>query len=201
MHKYSYSRRTRRYGKYHLLQQKAQTQYQSKLKNGGMINMPNFGFLSLVPVILAVTIAIKYKNVVLALFVSVLTGVLILVNFSPVTALTEMIGTYFFAQLQDSYNAGVLVLMVFIGGFIALMEKSGGALAFAAKASQVIKTRAKVQLAAWIGGIIIFFSDLGTPLIVGPIFEPLFDKLKVSKEKLAYIIDTTAAPAHLIRVL
>lgn len=160
--------------------------------------MSNFGFLSLIPVLLAVTIAIKYKNVVLALFASVLTGVLILVSFSPVTALTEMIGTYFFAQLQDSYNAGVLVLLVFIGGFIALMEKSGGALAFASKASTVIKTRAKVQVAAWIGGIIIFFSDLGTPLIVGPIFEPLFDKLKVSKEKLAYIIDSTASPVAVL---
>lgn len=156
--------------------------------------MTDYGFLSLVPVILAVTIAIKFKNVVLALFTSVLSGVLILVNYNPITALTQTIQTYLFGQLTDSYNAGVLVLLVFIGGFIALMEKSGGALAFARKTSKVIKSRTKVQVAAWLGGILIFFSDLGTPLIVGPIFEPLFDKLKVSKEKLAYIIDSTSSP-------
>lgn len=160
--------------------------------------MTDYGFLSVIPVILAVTIAIKYKNVVLALFASVLTGVMILVNYNPIKAVTETIQTYLFGQLQDSYNAGVLVLLVFIGGFIALMEKSGGALAFAGKASKIIKSRAKVQLAAWIGGIIIFFSDLGTPLIIGPIFEPLFDKLKVSKEKLAYIIDSTASPVAVL---
>ena len=160
--------------------------------------MSNYGFLSIVPVILAIVIAIKYKNVVLALFISVVTGVLILVNYSPVKALTTTIQDYLFVQLQDSYNAGVLVLLVFIGGFIALMEKSGGALAFASKASKVISSRTKVQLAAWLGGIIIFFSDLGTPLIVGPIFEPLFDKLKVSKEKLAFIIDSTASPVAVL---
>jgi len=160
--------------------------------------MSEFGFLSVIPVIMAITIAIKYKNVVLALFASVLTGVLILVNYNPLSAITETIQVYLFGQLQDSYNAGVLVLLVFIGGFIALMEKSGGALAFATKASKVIKSRAQVQLAAWFGGIIIFFSDLGTPLIVGPIFEPLFDKLKVSKEKLAYIIDSTASPVAVL---
>ena len=77
--------------------------------------MTDYGFLSVIPVILAITIAIKYKNVVLALFASVLTGVLILVNFSPIKAITETIQTYLFGQLQDSYNAGVLVLLVFIG--------------------------------------------------------------------------------------
>ncbi|HSL86654.1 MAG TPA: Na+/H+ antiporter NhaC family protein [Bacteroidales bacterium] len=160
--------------------------------------MSDYGFLSIIPVIMAVTIAIKYKNVVLALFISVLTGVLILVNYNPVKAFTETIQNYLFAQLTDSYNAGVLVLLVFIGGFIALMEKSGGAKAFATKASKVIKTRVHVQLASWIGGIVIFFSDLGTPLIIGPIFEPLFDRLKVSKEKLAFIIDSTASPVAVL---
>lgn len=83
--------------------------------------MSEFGFLSVIPVIMAITIAIKYKNVVLALFASVLTGVLILVNYKPLSAITETIQVYLFGQLQDSYNAGVLVLLVFIGGFIALM--------------------------------------------------------------------------------
>ncbi len=160
--------------------------------------MSNYGFLSVIPVILAVVLAIKYKNVMVALFASVLLGVLLTVKWLPVFAVTTMINDYFFVQLTDSYNAGVLVLLAFIGGFIALMEKSGGAAAFAQSAASVINNRFKVQLAAWIGGIVIFFSDLGTPLIVGPIFEPLFDKLRVSREKLAYIIDSTASPVAVL---
>lgn len=160
--------------------------------------MTDYGFLSVIPVFLAIVLAIKFKNVVIALFSSVLLGVLILVKGSPIVALTTLIETYLFAQLQDSYNAGVLVLLVFIGGFIALMEKSGGAIAFANKVAQVINNRFKVQTAAWIGGIIIFFSDLGTPLIVGPIFEPLFDKLRVSREKLAWILDSTSSPVAVL---
>lgn len=160
--------------------------------------MTNYGILSVIPVLIAIILAIKFKNVVIALFTSVLIGVLILVKGSPIVALTTMIEGYLFAQLQDSYNAGVLVLLVFIGGFIALMEKSGGAIAFANKVVQVINDRFKVQLAAWFGGIIIFFSDLGTPLIVGPVFEPLFDKLRVSREKLAWILDSTSSPVAVL---
>lgn len=158
----------------------------------------DYGFLSLVPIILAIVLAVAFKNVVLALFASVFIGVLILVGGSPITAVTSMISDYFFMQLQDSYNAGVLVLLVFIGGFIALMEKSGGAAAFANKVSKVINNRFKVQLAAWLGGILVFFSDLGTPLIVGPVFEPLFDKLRVSREKLAWILDSTSSPVAVL---
>jgi len=157
-----------------------------------------YGFLSVLPVIVAVTVSIAYKNVILALFASVLLGILILIGGHPIAAVTTMMQDYLFVQLTDSYNAGVLVLLVFIGGFIKLMEKSGGAAAFAEKVSHIINTRVKVQIAAWIGGIIIFFSDLGTPLIVGPIFEPLFDKLKVSREKLAWIIDSTASPVAVL---
>ncbi len=160
--------------------------------------MESFGFLSVLPVIVAVVLAVVLKNVVIALFVSVLTGVFIFVGYSPITAITTMIQDYFFVQLTDSYNAGVIVLLAFIGGFIALMEKSGGATAFAKKVAKYLDTRFKVQLAAWISGIVVFFSDLGTPLIVGPVFEPMFDKLKVSREKLAWILDSTASPVAVL---
>lgn len=156
--------------------------------------MEHMGIVSILPVVLAIIIAIKLKNVIPALFAGVLTGVLILSGGHPVTAVTTMIKSYLFAQVADSYNAGVLVLLVFIGGFVGLMEKSGGAAAFALKMTEIVNNRFKVQLSAWLGGIIVFFSDLGTPLIVGPISEPLFDKLRVSREKLAWIIDSTASP-------
>ncbi|SHI38288.1 Na+/H+ antiporter NhaC [Dethiosulfatibacter aminovorans DSM 17477] len=160
--------------------------------------MEHVGILSLLPVFLAITIAIKFKNVIPALFIGVFAGVMILVGGNPITAITTMIKEYVFTQLTDSYNAGVLVLLVFIGGFVGLMEKSGGAAAFAKLITKIVDNRFKAQIATWLGGIIVFFSDLGTPLIVGPISEPLFDKLRVSREKLAWIIDSTASPVAVL---
>lgn len=158
----------------------------------------NYGVLSLLPPLVAVILAIKSKNVIFSLFCGGFTGALILCTGNPFTAVKSMIGDYFFIQLTDSYNAGVIVLVIFIGGFIKLMEKSGGAQAFAKGVHKVINTKLKAQLCAWLGGILIFFSDLGTPLLVGPVFRPLFDKLKVSREKLAWILDSTSSPVAIL---
>lgn len=73
------------------------------------------------------------------------------------------------------------MLIVFIGGFIKLVEKSGGAQDFGKSVYRIVNTKLKAQLCAWLGGILIFFSDLGTPLLVGPVFRLLFDKLKISR--------------------
>lgn len=156
--------------------------------------MENFGFLSILPIIVAVAMAIKTKNVILSLFSSVFVGVMILLNYNPLATTKTLMTDYFLKQLTDSYNAGVIVLMLFIGGFIELMMRSGGAYAFAQSVGKLINSKTKAQLAAYLAGIIIFFSDLGTPLIVGPIFSPFFKKLKVSKEKLAFILDSTSSP-------
>lgn len=160
--------------------------------------MDHMGILSLIPPLLAILLAIITRNVLISLFTSVYIGVLILVGGRPLEATLTTIGDFLFPQLTDSYNAAVLVLLFFIGGFVGLMEKSGGGAALAAKASKFINTRVKAQIGAWIGGIIIFFSDLGTPLIVGPVFEKIFDKLKVSREKLAWIIDSTSSPVAVL---
>ncbi|WP_269050557.1 Na+/H+ antiporter NhaC family protein [Sporosarcina sp. G11-34] len=156
------------------------------------------GLVSLIPPIVAVILAILTKNVIISLFSGVYIGVLILVGGHPIEATMETIGNYLFPQVADSYNAAVLVLLFFIGGFVGLMEKSGGGAALASKATKYINTRAKAQLSAWFGGIIIFFSDLGTPLIVGPVFDRIFDKAKISREKLAWIIDSTSSPVAVL---
>lgn len=150
--------------------------------------------LSIVPIVLTICLAVYTKNVILSLFTGLLTGVLILCGGNPVETLKATIGTYLIPQLLDSYNAGIIVLLVFIGGFVTLLEQSGGAEAFARKVATLIDTRCKTQIAAWIGGILVFFSELGTPMIVGPIFAPIFQKMRISKEKLAWIIDSTASP-------
>lgn len=160
--------------------------------------MDHLGWVSLVPPLIAVILAIVTKNVIVSLFSGAYIGVLILMGGHPLDATLETIGNYFFPLVADGYNAAVLVLLFFIGGFVALMEKSGGGSALASSVTKYINTKAKTQISAWIGGIIIFFSDLGTPLIVGPVFEKIFDKAKVSREKLAWIIDSTSSPVAVL---
>ncbi len=158
----------------------------------------DYGFLSLLPPLVAVVMAIKSKNVILSLFCGGFVGTLIFASGNPFLATKSIIGDYFFVQLTDSYNAGVIVLVIFIGGFIKLMEKSGGAQAFSKSVYKYVNTKLKAQLCAWVGGILIFFSDLGTPLLVGPVFRPLFDKLKISRETLAWILDSTSSPVAIL---
>ncbi|WP_144559775.1 Na+/H+ antiporter NhaC family protein [Shouchella miscanthi] len=156
--------------------------------------MDHMGFISLIPPLIAIGLAITTKNVLVSLFTGLFAGVLLLTSGNPITATTETIGEYLFPQLTDSYNAAVLVLLLFIGGFVGLIEKSGGSAALAKRVVRFLDTKAKTQMAAYVGGLTIFFSDLGSPLIVGPIFEKIFDKAKISREKLAWIIDSTASP-------
>ena len=157
---------------------------------------------SLIPIVITLFISLTTKNVVVGLFAGVLSGVAMInglfTHADPLETFGVMIKSYISPQLTDSYNAGVIVLLVFIGGFVALMEKSGGGYAFADKVTVWVKNKFQAQTSAWLGGIIIFFSDLGTPLIVGPVFRPLFDKLKVSRQKLAFIIDSTSSPVAIL---
>ena len=160
--------------------------------------MVSFGVLSIVPILIAVFLSIKTKNVILSLFSSVFCDLFILNGYNPLETTKVLVSKYFINQLTDSYNAGVIVLMIFIGGFIELMMMSGGAYAFAESFKNSINSKRKAQLLAYFTGIMIFFSDLGTPLIVGPIFNPFFKRLKISKEKLAFILDSTSSPVAVL---
>ena len=155
-------------------------------------------FISIIPIIITLILALFTRNVIIGLFFGILSGVVILIGPNPIKAIDSLIGDYLIGQLADSYNAAVLVLLVFIGGFVHLMEKSGGGPAFAAAVTRFVNSKRKAQIFAWLGGIFIFYSDIGTPLIVGPVFRPLFDKMKLSREKLALIIDSTASPVAIM---
>ena len=156
------------------------------------------GILSLLPVAVTLLIALSARNVLVGLFSGVFVGALLvsdagLLGFVPALAKEHLV-----PEVADSYNASVLVLLAFIGGFVKLIEWSGGGAAFASAAVRFVTTRARAQLGAWFGGILIFFSDLGTPLIVGPVFQPLMDSLNVSRQKLAFILDSTSSPVAIL---
>ncbi|MCR4942698.1 MAG: Na+/H+ antiporter NhaC family protein, partial [Campylobacter sp.] len=105
------------------------------------------------------------------------------------------------ASMADSWNAGILLQVLCIGGVVALMTKMGGTKAVALWLSKKAKTGISAQISTWFMGLFVFFDDYANALIVGPIMKPITDKFKISREKLAFIIDATAAPIAGIAVI
>ncbi len=155
-------------------------------------------FVSLIPVFVTLIVALTARNVLVGLFSGVLVGVAMVADTSVLLFVPTLVQNHIVPEVADTYNASVLVLLVFIGGFVKLIEYSGGGTAFAQLAARWVSGKARAQLASWTGGIMIFFSDLGTPLIVGPVFQPLVDRLKVSRQKLAFILDSTSSPVAIL---
>ncbi|MBL4659403.1 MAG: sodium:proton exchanger [Alcanivoracaceae bacterium] len=160
--------------------------------------MENLGFISILPVLITLLIAVWTRNVILGLFIGVFTGVMILHGLNPFTGMSTLIEKYIIVQVTSSSHTGILILMVLIGGVVGLMERSGGAVAFASMVIKYISSKVKAQLAAWTSGSLLFFTDSGTPLIVGPLFRPIVDGIKISRVKLAWIIDSTASPVAVL---
>ena len=162
-------------------------------------NAEFFGFWTLVPPALAILLAFITKNVVLSLFIGVLSGsiMLQLAGQNIIVALFQgflNVINYILGSLSDSWNAGIILQVLTIGGLIALVTKMGGAKAVAETLVKRAKTPRSAQITAWFLGLIVFFDDYANSLIVGPIMRPVTDKLKISREKLAFIVDATAAP-------
>ena len=161
-------------------------------------SMPGPSVTSLIPVIITLIVALTARNVLVGLFAGVFAGVVMVADTSALLFVPVLVKEYIVPEVADSYNASVLVLLAFIGGFVRLIQVSGGGTAFARVATRWVSGKARAQLASWAGGIMIFFSDLGTPLIVGPVFQPLIDRLKISRQKLAFILDSTSSPVAIL---
>ena len=157
--------------------------------------------LSLLPPVVAIVLALNTKEVYTSLLVGIATGALLYANGNLELALT----TLFFnedggmvSKLSDSSNVGILVFLVMLGILVALMNKAGGSAAFGRWASTHIHTRAGAQFATLILGMLIFVDDYFNCLTVGSVMRPVTDRQKVSRAKLAYLIDSTAAPVCII---
>ena len=158
-----------------------------------------YGALTLLPPLVAIVLAFVTRNVIFSLFMGIFTGTF-MVNISGenifasfFTAFVDMSGKMV-ASLADSWNAGIVLQVLTIGGLIAVITKMGGPRAIAEKLASKAKTPASAQVYTWIMGFFIFFDDYANSLVVGPIMRPVTDKLKIAREKLAFIIDSTAAP-------
>ncbi len=153
-----------------------------------------YGVLSLLPPLLAIALAFITKQVILSLFLGIFSGVMMLNNYNPFIAFLRTLDTYILGSLADGWNAGIIIFTLSIGGMVGIIGKMGGTKAIAEALSKRAKDARSAQLATTLMGILVFFDDYANTLIVGPTMRPLTDKMKVSREKLAYIVDSTAAP-------
>ena len=153
---------------------------------------------SLLPPVIAIALALITKEVYSSLFIGILTGGLLYSNFSFEGTVTHVFNDGIAAVLADSYNVGILVFLVILGALVALMNKAGGSAAFGRWASTYIKSRTGAQLATVALGVLIFIDDYFNCLTVGSVMRPVSDKHKISRAKLAYVIDATAAPICII---
>ena len=160
---------------------------------------PVFGtFWSLIPPVIAIVLALLTKEVYSSLFAGILVGGLLYSGFRFEGTVMHIFSDGIASVLSDSYNVGILVFLVILGAMVCLMNKAGGSAAFGRWASKRIKTRVGAQLATVALGTLIFVDDYFNCLTVGSVMKPVTDKHNVSRTKLAYIIDSTAAPICII---
>ena len=154
-------------------------------------------FLSLLPPIIAIALALITKEVYTSLFVGILSGALLYANGNIWTMVTFTFDTMI-GKISDSWNVGILIFLVLLGVLVAMINKAGGSAAYGRWASRRIKTRAGAMLSTAVLGMMIFIDDYFNCLTVGSVMRPVTDKHRISREKLAFIIDATAAPVCII---
>ena len=155
-------------------------------------------FWSLLPPIIAIALALITKEVYTSLFTGIIVGGLLYSNFSFEGTLTHAFYDGIVTSLADAYNVGILVFLVILGILVTLMNKAGGSAAFGRWASEHIRSRAGAQIATIALGVMIFIDDYFNCLTVGSVMRPVTDKSRISRAKLAYLIDATAAPVCII---
>ena len=157
-------------------------------------------FWSLLPPIIAIVLALISKEVYSSLFLGCLSGALLYTQFRPWETLVALVGADYgiVSVLADSYNMGIIVFLVVLGIMVDLMNKGGGSEAFGRWAKKAVKTRCSAQLLTLLLGVLIFIDDYFNCLTVGAVMRPVTESHKISRAKLAYLIDSTAAPVCMI---
>ncbi len=146
------------------------------------------------PPLIAIGLALIFKDVLLSLFLGVFSGALILFNWNPFTAFARSIDSFIAPSLANGSNASIIIFTTLLGGMVGVIGKSGGTRGIVERLKPYATNARRGQLATWALGVLIFFDDYANTLIVGNTMRPITDKLRISREKLAYIVDSTAAP-------
>ena len=150
--------------------------------------------VSLVPPLTAIILCIVLREAILALFIGIFVGTLLLYSFNPVTAFFRAADDVMLASLTDPDHAITLFFTILIGGLIEIFNQSPAARTLLVHLTQYLRNRRTTNLAIWFAGVVFFIDDYANSLIVGNSFRPIVDRMKISREKLAYLVDTTSAP-------
>ncbi len=159
------------------------------------------GILSLLPPILAIALAFIARQVLLSLFCGVWLGSMFVFDYNPLQGFIKTVDTYLVKALADSSHASILIFSMTLGGMVGVISKAGGTQGIVQKLSKFAKNQRGGQLATWAMGVLIFFDDYANTLIVGNTMRPFTDRLRVSREKLSYIVDSTSAPIASIALI
>lgn len=159
------------------------------------------GALSLLPPLLAIVCALLFRQALLALLAGVWIGALFVHDYNPLTGLLRTFDTYLPATLVDSGHAAIVFFTLALGGMVGVITKSGGTQALVDIIARRATSRRSGMLTSWAAGLVVFFDDYANCLLVGNAVRPFTDKLRISREKLAYIVDSTAAPISTVAVV
>lgn len=152
---------------------------------------------ALFPPLIAIVLALITKEVYSSLFAGIVSAVILSAKFHPVKAM-DLLNGGFISSVADEWDVGILIFLVLLGIMVALINKAGGSVAFGEWATKHVKTRVGAQLATFVLGVLIFVDDYFNCLTVGSVMRPISDTHKVSRAKLSYLIDATAAPVCMI---
>ena len=155
--------------------------------------MENYGLISLIPPLLAIILAWWSKEVIISLFLGVFSGAFILAGYNPIAGFVNTLDKYMLGSLADSWNAGIIIFLLSMGGMIGIINRAGGVIAIGEYVAKKAKSIKNTLLVTWSMGVLIFFDDYANTLIVGNTMRPITDRMNVSREKLSFIVDLTAA--------
>ncbi len=159
------------------------------------------GILSILPPLIAIILALIFRQVVVSLMLGIFLGTIFIYDYNPLTGFLRLIDTYIINSISDSSHIQVIVFTLLFGGVIGLISKSGGTRGIANLVTGFAKTRRSSLIATWFSGILIFFDDYANSLVVGNLMRPVTDKMRISREKLSFFVDATAAPVASIFIV
>ena len=159
--------------------------------------MEHYGLFGVIPPLLAIILALVTKEVIISLTLGILSGTLIIAHGNPFLAITIFTDKVA-AMTGDSWNVRILLFCALLGAFVSMLSKTGATKAFGLWASKYLKTKKSVLIFTWFFGLIIFIDDYFNSLSVGTVMRPACDEKKISRAKLSYILDSTAAPVCIL---
>jgi len=154
------------------------------------------GWYSVVPPVVSILLALVFREVILALFAGVWLGALAISGFNPLAAVARVIDTFALEALGDvdGGKTSIVLFSLLLGGMVGVISRNGGTLGIVRAVAPLATTPRRGKVATWAAGLAVFFDDYANSLIVGNTMRPITDRLRISREKLAYLVDSTAAP-------